>query len=288
MEIISFDNWFLFPISVGIATVAMSSGIGGAVFFSPLFLLGLRLSPTVAIGCALITELFGFTSGVISYSKAKLIDYNLAKSLMIFSIPSALFGSLVVDYFPPDILKAVFATGLIAIGWQLYSSYRAEEKEKASKSIQKDVETNYENELMSADGKVFRYTICNKAMGRFFAAIGGFFVGMISVGLAELQEYHLVARCRIPPPVAIATSIFVVVFTVLIASLGHIYHFVSATDQQVLHQVINVVVFTIPGVIIGGQIGPLLQRKVNPDLMRIVIAVLFVGIGGFMLFTLIG
>ena len=48
------ENWWLFPVSIGIATIAMSSGIGGAVFFSPLFLLVLGLSPTIAIGSALI------------------------------------------------------------------------------------------------------------------------------------------------------------------------------------------------------------------------------------------
>ena len=54
----------------------------------------------------------------------------------------------------------------------------------------------------------------NKNMGRMFAAIGGAFLGMISVGLAELQEYHLVAKCKVPTRVAVATSIFVVVICI--------------------------------------------------------------------------
>ena len=41
--------------------------IGGAVFFSPLFILVLKLEPSVAIGTALITELFGFASGLSAY-----------------------------------------------------------------------------------------------------------------------------------------------------------------------------------------------------------------------------
>ncbi len=36
------DYWYLFPISVAIATTAMASGIGGAVFFSPLFIIAFR------------------------------------------------------------------------------------------------------------------------------------------------------------------------------------------------------------------------------------------------------
>jgi uncharacterized membrane protein YfcA len=54
---VSLEYWYLFPVSIAVATLAMASGIGGAVFFSPIFLLWLKLEPTVAIGVALVTEL---------------------------------------------------------------------------------------------------------------------------------------------------------------------------------------------------------------------------------------
>ena len=123
-------------------------------------------------------------------------------------------------------------------------------------------------------------------MGRSFAAVGGAFVGMISVGLAELQEYHLVARCKISTPIAVATSIFVVVITVLVASVGHFYEFATEGGVQLNH-VINIIMFTIPGVIIGGQVGPKLLKIIPQDKMKIAISTAFVLIGFFMLYTLI-
>ncbi len=279
--------WYLLPVSIVIATIAMSSGIGGAVFFSPLFLLLLALEPAVAIGAALITEFFGFSSGLYAYSKARLIDYKLGKNLLLFSIPPAIVGSLVADYFDPDILKTIFASGIIFIGWQLFAAYRQEEKEKNDQGIKVEFWENFESSLTDREGNVYRYTVCNKPIGRFFALIGGFFLGMISVGLAELQEYHLVGRCRVPSRVAVATSVFVVVITVLVASVGHITHFVTQADPSKLQTVIKVVIFTVPGVILGGQLGPLLQKRINPDVMKISIAVLFVLIGLFLLGTLI-
>jgi hypothetical protein len=123
-------------------------------------------------------------------------------------------------------------------------------------------------------------------MGRMFAAIGGAFLGMISVGLAELQEYQLVARCKVPTPVAIATSVFVVVITVLVASAGHFFEF-AQEGPEVMNQVLNIVAFTIPGVIIGGQIGPKLQKVIPEDKMKVSISFLFVLVGSFMLYTLI-
>lgn len=77
----SLEYWYMFPVSILIATTAMASGVGGATFFSPIFILALRLPPEVAIGIALITEVFGFASGVFAYAKKRLIDYRLGRAL---------------------------------------------------------------------------------------------------------------------------------------------------------------------------------------------------------------
>ena len=37
--------WFIFPIAVLFATIAMASGVGGATFFSPFFILARGSSP---------------------------------------------------------------------------------------------------------------------------------------------------------------------------------------------------------------------------------------------------
>ncbi len=285
MEITT-EYWYLLPASIVIATIAMSSGIGGAVFFSPLFMIGLQLEPKIAIGAALATELFGFSSGLYAYWKSKLIDFNLGLSLLVISIPFAILGTVYGDLVPPMVLKAIFAIGIIFIGYQLYISWREEEREKLAAEHKKEFEVIHESELTDVAGTTYKYTVCNKNMGRMFAAVGGAFLGMISVGLAELQEYHLVAKCKVPAKVAIATSIFVVVVTVLVASVGHFYEF-AVEGGEVLNQVMNIIVFTIPGVIIGGQLGPKLQEKVPADKMKVAISILFIVVGIFMLYTLI-
>lgn len=285
MEITT-EFWYLLPISIAIATIAMSSGIGGAVFFSPLFMIGLGLEPQIAIGTALVTELFGFSSGLYAYWKTKLIDFKLGLNLLMISVPFAILGTLYGDLVPPLILKTIFGVGIIFIGYQLFSSWRQEEKEKMEADHKKEFEIDHESTLTDVGGNVYHYTVCNKNMGRMFAGIGGAFLGMISVGLAELQEYHLVARCKVPARIAVATSIFVVVVTVLVASLGHFYEF-AQEGGDVFNQVINLIVFTIPGVIIGGQIGPFLQKVIPADKMKVAISILFIIVGAFMLYTLI-
>ena len=282
---LGFGYWYLFPISILIATTAMASGVGGAVFFSPLFILVLQLEPAVAVGTALMTELFGFSSGLFAYWKRRLIDFKLGRDLLLFSVPAAIIGSLTADLFPAAILKTIFAVGIIFLGSQFYFSLKRKEQEELDEEIRAEAALQCETVLVDREGNEYRYTVARKDQGRLFAAVGGAFLGAISVGLAELQEYHLMARCRVPSPVAVATSIFVVVITVLVASLGHFYKFVTSSDTTILTQVASIVLFTIPGVIVGGQIGPLVQAKVDPDKIQLGIAILFIAVGVFMLTT---
>ncbi len=275
-----YSLWWLFPASILIATIAMTSGIGGAVFFAPIFILVLKLNPATAVGTALITEFFGFTSGVVAYYKRKLIDFKLGRMLLVLSIPAAIVGSLMSDLFSPDLIKSIFAVGVILIGYQIFQSFRHHIPSGGESGGEKA-----ENEIIDARGRVFRYTVCDKKIGMGAAAAGGTFLGIASVGLAELLEYYLIVRCKVPAPVAVATSIFVVVVSVLFASLGHIYRFASAADATILTQVFNVVIFTVPGVIIGGQIGPFIQSRVNPEHVKLGLAGLFVSVGLFMLST---
>ena len=77
--------WFMFPVAMCVATCAMLSGIGGAALFIPIFviifpLLGPEypLATSAAIGSALMTEVFGFSSGFIGYYRKRLIDFRSA------------------------------------------------------------------------------------------------------------------------------------------------------------------------------------------------------------------
>ena len=84
--------WYLFPISIGIGFLANGAGIGGATFFTPLFILALGLEPQVAVGVALITEVFGFASGVSAHARARTIDWKVARMLALVSVPAAVVG----------------------------------------------------------------------------------------------------------------------------------------------------------------------------------------------------
>lgn len=279
----TFEFWFMLPIAIMIATIAMASGVEGATFFTPLFILALGLPAEIAIGTGLITEVFGFASGLFAYNRKRLIDYKLGLSLLVVTVPMALFGTWAAGYVPADILKTILGMGLIAIA---VAFLRTPEK-KEVKLLDDVIEEEYGGEkgetcLVTREGKEICYTVCNRTEGRLIAGVGGMFIGMISTGLGELNGYFLLQRCRVPSAVAVATSVFVVAITALVASTGHFIKFVQ-TGGETLNTVLSLVIFTVPGVIIGGQLGPLVASRISQHTLERGLAILFIIVAVLML-----
>jgi hypothetical protein len=101
------------------------------------------------------------------------------------------------------------------------------------------------------------------------------FVGMISTGLGELNGYFLLQRCRVPSKVSVATSVFVVALTALTAAGGHLIQFIQA-GEEVLNIVFSIVIFTVPGVIIGAQFGSSVASRISQHVLEISLGVLFI------------
>ena len=272
----TFQYWYMLPASVLIATIAMASGVGGATFFSPLFILALRLQPEVAIGTALITEVFGFASGLIAYARRRLIDYRLGITLLVVTIPAALLGTYIAGDIEPEFLKVILGVGLFAVAASFLRAPDHGDIARMDSAIAEEFDgAPAETCLSPSDGEAICYTVCNRNEGRLLAGVGGLFVGLISTGLGELNSYFLLQRCRVPSRVAAATSVFVVALTALTASSGHFVQFVR-TGGSALHTVVSIAAFTVPGVVVGGQLGSYAATRVSQHTMERVLGVLFI------------
>jgi uncharacterized membrane protein YfcA len=282
-EFMTPDYWFMLPISVVFATTAMASGVEGATFFTPLFILALGLPADIAIGTGLITEVFGFASGLFAYTRKRLIDFKLGIALLIVTVPMALIGTWLTAYVPSDILKTILGVGLLAVAASFLRSPEPKDIVRADDAIEEEYGgEKSETCLTTREGEAICYTVCNRAEGRLIAGVGGLFIGMISTGLGELNGYFLLQRCRVPSRVAVASSVFVVAVTALVASTGHFVKFVQ-TGGETLNTVLSLVIFTIPGVIIGGQLGPLISSRISQHTLERALAVLFILVAALML-----
>ncbi len=277
------EFWYMLPVSTIVATVAMASGVEGATFFAPIFLLGLGLPAEVAIGTGLITEVFGFASGVTAYVRRRLIDYRLARALLVVTVPAAVTGSLIVGYVRPEALEIILGMGLVAVAVTFLRAPDDDETRRLDQSVADDFGgPDAETCLRAADGEEIRYTVCNKNEGRAFAGLGALFMGMISTGLGELNGYFLLRRCRVPSRVAVATGVLVVAVTALSAASVHLWRFAQGGGDA-LPTVLSLTVFTVPGVIVGGQLGPVLSSHLSKHMLERLLGVLFLLVGFLML-----
>lgn len=272
----SVEYWYMFPISILIATTAMASGIEGGTFFAPLFLLALGLPPDVAIGTALVTEVFGFASGLFAFARKKLIDYKLGMTMMLVTVPLALLGSWISGWADPNLLKTILSLGLLALAYVMLKPPKKGEIAALDRKIEAEIkETSWESCLTTAEGERICYTVCNKHEGMIITGIGGLFMGMISNGLGHMNGFFFLKRCKLPSKVAVATSVLIVAVTVLSASAGHFVRF-AREGGEALSTVLSLVIFTVPGVIIGGQIGPLVASKISQQLLEKALGAIFV------------
>ncbi len=252
--------WWLFPVAIVIAAVANGAGIGGATFFSPLLVIVVGLEPATAVGVALATEVFGFSSGVVAHARAGAIDWRIVRLLAIVSVPAAIVGSIVAGLAPETVLKGVLALGLTGIAVVFIRHHDPDGEDAEIEAGTGIVDPAFSRHIVLADGSDYRFEVCRPSVGRLGAGIGGLFVGMISTGLGEANSFTLVKRCRVPSRIAVAVSVTTVALTALAASVVHAIDFAadSTADYALMA---SILVFTVPGVLIGGQLGPRLVGR---------------------------
>ena len=261
------EMWWVLPVSVCIATLALSSGISGALFFSPFFLLVVGLQPAQAIGAGLMTELFGTIFGSLNYARQRVIDFQTVRFLLMASVPAGIAGAFLAHRIEPGILQIVLGIALFVLA--LIVLYHSTQKGKQPTSLVLD-QSRRTTLIRARDGNTYSYRTCNRSIGVTLAGIGAFLTGLMSAGLPEITTTQLMLRCHIPPRVAVATAIFVLTVTVFFAAGSH-----ALVAEPAWH----VVIWSIPGVIVGAQIGPRLAGKVPEHIAERVLATLFLAIG---------
>ena len=266
-------HWWVFPASVVFSTVALSSGVSGALFFSPFFMLVIGLTPSQAIGAGLLTEVFGMGNGLRSYVKQRVVDFETAKWLLLGSLPAIVVGAFAAHFIDPTILKLIFGAGLLMLGGFLVyyeSPENCEPGECEGPFLNEKNAGRGTTTIEAADGESFTFDTCWRTPGVALSTVGGFVTGLISAGLPEILTTQLIVRCKVPPRVAVATSVFVLGIT---AAAGALVHALTATP------VWYVVAWSIPGVLVGGTIGTRVGKYLPSELMETGLGVVFSIVG---------
>ncbi len=253
--------WFMFPVAIVVATCAMLSGIGGAALFTPIFVLLFPIlgpeyvlaSTFAAISTALLTQTFGFLSGFIGYYRRRMIDFDLAVRFVKITVPIGILGALVAHAVHDGILIAAYAMLVFVLAFGMLFLRKPP-----------PARPNYDDAARKPEVENSDF---------FLAGGGAFLTGLVSVGIGEVLISRLTKR-GIPVGIAAATSVAIVFATILAATTTLVTQLIR--DGGVGAVPWNLIMYEVPGVLIGGQIGPRLAGRVSQRTMERAIGVLFV------------
>jgi len=298
------EYWWLFPVFVLGATIVNTVGISGSALFVPFFiflypLVAAPLRPETIVKVGLISESFGLSSSALAFVRYGLVDRRLAVALVVGGLPFVVGGALASFVVPDTVFYALLGVALLAASYLLFEAdldHGGESDTDAepateptaapdgglpddpSKPGPAGVATDSDGEVTRVDRDGNEYVYRRGGYIRRFGnySVGGAFQGLAGFGIGELGIISML-RTSIPVRVAIGTNHIVVAATAVIASLVHVFGggLVGGHSIDIASTPWNMVVFTVPATVIGGQIAPYVSTAVDTGTIKTGVGVLF-------------
>ncbi|HPF06813.1 MAG TPA: sulfite exporter TauE/SafE family protein [Spirochaetota bacterium] len=248
----SFEYWYMFPVSVIIAILANSSGFSGGVLFQPVYNLFLNLPIQTAVATGIATETIGMTSGAVRYIYYKMVELPVGFTMVMLTIPGVVLGNHALLVINGNLLKLVLGIIIVFIA-----------------SMQ------FINALRKFYGTKENIPVEDIYPFMWIPPIGGFFSASTGTGVCELSQPLLEKGLNVKTKRANATAILVE------ATADWIITILNLQAGLIMWELW---IFTGSGVLIGGQIGPYVARFLPVRLIKIVFSVSVIIIGIFYLY----
>jgi len=226
------DAWTALPAGFVIATLATLVGIGGGLLWMPFLIFSAHLSPAQAVATSLIIQVGGMGSGSIAIVKAKKTDLRLALLLAICAFPGVPVGVWISRFVPGDSVVFILGVACLVIG--LVFVYTQEEPDSEPKPVS------------------WRQTAPYLWLATLFSVMTGF----ISMGVGDFLVPILRSRLRMSMESAMGACLIVMAMNAALAAVLHMMIGEKFASSLVL--------WAIPGVLLGGQVGPRLAGRI-PD-----------------------
>ncbi len=225
-------EWGALPAGFVIATLATLSGFGGGVLWMPYLVLVAQLDPAQAVTTSLIIQVGGMGSGSVAVVRARKADIRLAFWLSICAFLGVPVGVWLSRIMTPD--SIVFLLGIFSLAVALVFVYTQEDFEDSIKNVS------------------LRETAPYLPLATLFSVA----TGLLSMGVGDFLVPILRKQLRLNMESAMAACLIVMAMN---AALAAILHLVIGDKFAC-----DIVLWAIPGVILGGQLGPRLAGQI-PD-----------------------
>jgi len=249
------------------AFVGSLVGLGGGIIFVPAMLLLYQYTdtfswadPQTIVGISLITMVFTGLSSTLAYLKLKRIDVKTGTLFLTGSIPGSAVGAWINSFVDADKFSLYFGILMLLILIMLFI-----DRERLFQN--KPLRLTKNTRVFVLDQNVYRYNV-PMIPAFILSFIVGILSGLFGIGGGTISVPALILFFGIPVQIAIATSMFMILFISIISTTTHII---------LGHIVWQYVVFFIIGSYIGGTVGAktnnLLKGKTLEWILRVVIAV---------------
>jgi uncharacterized membrane protein YfcA len=228
------------------------TGVGGAALLTPVLVL-MGISPTIAVGTDLVYNSITKLFGSIQHYRQKTINLQFVKYLAIGSVPSAIIAVVLLQVFDSffnnqeQLIK--HALGYVLILVALATLIKTFSK--------KSFESN-RIQMKSFEEK--------KKLTIFIGAALGFVVGLTSVGSGSLFALAMLYLYRMKASELVGTDIAHAFLLVTVA--GSLYAGFGNVDYML---VLNLLLGSIPGVILGSTLSAKVPAKPLRTAMAIII-----------------
>jgi hypothetical protein len=235
--------WYIFPISVCIAIVANASGFSGSVLFQPIFNFFLQVPIDSSIATGIATETIGMSSGAYRYHKMGKVDMKVVVSVLPFVVIGIISGLFVFTIIPKLALR--FLVGII-----IFSI--------ASRQLYMAIKNKYPTKKKNLSSSILK---------QFFAGLASASTG---TGMAEIHQPIFEYEVGLETKKANASAI-------MVESLGN--WLISIFNLSIGNINYEILMFSVPGVLIGAQLGAVMSDYVSDRITKIIFGVCVLLIG---------
>jgi len=243
-----------------IGTVASMTGIGGGIFIVPLLTLFYDFSMTHAVGTSLTAIIFTSIASTANYSRQKRIYYKVGLILAITTAPGALLGAYLTSIISPRLLGLIFGLFLLFVASRMMINF------SFSRSKQPIAEKGTLYAFVSSEKELFgaRTRILHGAALSFF---GGLASGLLGIGGGVLVVPIMSLALAMPIHVAVATSMFTMVFTSISGVAQHL-SLGNIRFEYVLPLAL--------GTILGAQVGAYTSKRLSSKNLRRIFGIVLI------------
>jgi uncharacterized membrane protein YfcA len=246
------------------------TGVGGGSLMTPFLVAAMGVSAPTAIGTDMIFATLTKFTGSIQHYRQQSVNLEVAVFLGLGSIPAGLLGVATLEWiegsFDAETVKSIMITiialTLVLVGASLIFRNFLPERENDPKPGVWDGKSRMSRRRRT-------YTV-------IFGAMGGYLVGLTSIGSGSVMAVILLLLYPIAPAVIVGTDIAHATVLSLVVGLAHM------TQGNVNFALAgSLLLGGVPGVLIGSRLAPWLPGRP----LKMILAAMLIFVGARLLLT---